>query len=63
MRPQMVLEHNQRSTWTRLFSEVRDVPLGGCCGVTMELERREATIIMPLHLLCYANGIHKNLWF
>jgi len=42
--PQMVVEHNWRSNWTDSFTELGDVPLGGRCGETMELEGREPTI-------------------
>jgi len=46
----MVVEHDRRSTWTHPLRELRDAPLGGLYGETMELEGREATINTPPHL-------------
>ena len=63
--PQMVVNHNQRSTWTRPLRELRDAPLGGQCAETMELEGREPTINTLLHLSQHPNGIHEKerVWF
>jgi hypothetical protein len=41
--PQLVVQHNQRSTWTHPLRELRD-------GETMEIEGREPTINTPPHL-------------
>jgi len=61
----MVVEHNRRSTWTRSLRQLRDAPLGGCCGETMELDGREPTINTPPHLSQHPNGIDekKGFWF
>jgi hypothetical protein len=61
----MVLEHNQRSTWTLPLRELRVAPLGGHCGETMELEGREPIINTLLHLSRHINGIHEkeSFWF
>jgi len=44
----MVVEHDQRGTWTR---ELRDAPLGGRGGETKGLEGREPTINTPPQVL------------
>ena len=61
----MVVEHIWRSTWTRPVRELRDAPLRGCWGETMELEGREPTMNTPLHLSRHPNGIHEieRFWF
>jgi len=59
----MVLEHNSRSTWTHPLRELRDAPLGGHFGETMELEGREPTINTLPDLSRHPNGIHKKEWF
>jgi len=53
--PQIVVEHNQRSTWTRPLRELRDTPLGGHCSETMQLEGREPTINTLPHLSRHPN--------
>jgi len=61
--PQIVVEHNWRSTRTHPLRELRDTPLGGHCSETIELEGRESTINSPPHLLRHPHGIHVNEWF
>ena len=39
----LVVEHNQRSTWRRPLREPRDAPLGGHCGETTGLEGTPST--------------------
>jgi hypothetical protein len=56
--PQMVVEHNQRNTWTQ---ERGDAPLGGRCGETMELQRTEPTINTPPDILRHLHGINQ-IW-
>jgi len=41
----MVLEHNQRSTFTHALRELSDASHGGHCGETMELESRKPTML------------------
>jgi hypothetical protein len=57
---QMVVEHDQRSIWTRPLQELSDAPLGGRCGEMMELEGREPTIDTPPHLSLNPIGIHEK---
>jgi hypothetical protein len=40
--------------------ELRDAPLGGCCGETTELEGREPTINAPPHLSRHPNGLREK---
>jgi len=56
----MVLEYNWRSAWTRPLRELRDAPLGGRCGETMQLEGREPTINTLPNLSRHPNGIHEK---
>jgi len=48
--PQMVVEHNRRSSWRPPLRKLRDAPFGGHCGETTKQEERESTINAPLHL-------------
>jgi len=59
----MVVKHNERSTRTLTLRELRDAPLGGRCGETMELDGREPTINAPPHLSRHPNGIHEKEQF
>ena len=43
--------------------ELRDAPLGGRCGKTMELKGREPTINTLLHLSRHPKGIHEKEQF
>jgi len=61
--PQMVVGHNRSSTWIHPLGELRDAPLAGCWGETMELEDGEPTINTPPHLSRHPNGICHNDWF
>jgi len=63
--PQIVVEHNQRSTWTHPLREHTDTPLGGRCSEMMELEGRAPTINTPQHLVWHWNRIHEKerFWF
>jgi len=61
--PQMVVEDTQRSTWTRPFRDLRDAPLGGRCGETMELDGREPTINAALQLSRHPNVTHEKEQF
>jgi len=33
--PEMIVEHNHRGAWTCPLTQLRDAPLGCCCGKTM----------------------------
>jgi len=48
---------------TRPLRELRDAPLGGHCGETMELEGREPTINALPHLSQHLNKIHEKEQF
>ena len=61
--PQMVDEHNRRSTWRRPLRAPRDVPLGGHCGDKMELESSGPTINNPPLLSWPPNQICKKELF
>jgi len=56
----MVDNHNKSSTGRRPLIEPRDVPLGGHCGETTEIEGREPTINILPHLSQSQNGMHQN---
>jgi len=60
----MVVEHNRRSTWTGPLRELRDAPLGGHCGETMEQEGGEPTIYNLPYLSRHPNRTHEQerLW-
>jgi len=60
MWPQMVVEHNRKSTWRRTLRELIDAPLAGSSGEMMELKGREPTINTPPHLTQPPNGIGKQ---
>ena len=60
--PQMVVKHIHKSTWSRPMRELRDVPPGGCCGETMDLEGREPISKTLPHLSGHPNQIHQIQW-
>ena len=57
---QMVVKHDQRSTWTFPLSDHRDAPLRCHCSEQIELERQEPTINTPLHLAWHPNNINEK---
>jgi len=61
--PQMVVQHNRKSNWLSPVRELKNVPLGGLYGETMEPEGRKPTINTMPHLLQHPDGIHENQRF
>jgi len=59
----MVVEHNRKITWRHPVRDLRDTPLEGCCGETMELEGRDPTISTPPHLPRHLKAIHEKELF
>jgi len=56
----LVVEHNQRSTWRCPLRELRDASLGGCCGKATEVLSGEPTINITPQLSRHANGVREE---
>jgi len=56
----LVVKHNWRSTWRQPLMEPRDTPLGGRSADMTELEAREPTINILLHIPLHPNGIPEG---